>query len=159
MELERNWGPKRTVPGLHGSSNSKSTLHTKGTGAPSRIPSIRPENDVGPQKGTFIRKENDVKYNTNYGLSKERVNQAQGSPAWESQGPERVKNPPGNRGGGDSSGETSGNQKSSGEGGDPPRRNGKQGEGDDDPDPSDDCLLYTSPSPRDATLSRMPSSA
>ena len=24
---------------------------------------------------------------------------------------------------------------------------------------SDDCLLYTSPSPRDATLSRMPSSA
>ena len=26
-------------------------------------------------------------------------------------------------------------------------------------DPSSDCLLYTSPSPRDATLSRMPSSA
>ena len=26
-------------------------------------------------------------------------------------------------------------------------------------DPSKDCLLYTSPSPRDATLSRMPSSA
>ena len=26
-------------------------------------------------------------------------------------------------------------------------------------DPSCDCLLYTSPSPRDATLSRMPSSA
>ena len=26
-------------------------------------------------------------------------------------------------------------------------------------DPSDTCLLYTSPSPRDATLSRMPSSA
>ena len=26
-------------------------------------------------------------------------------------------------------------------------------------DESDDCLLYTSPSPRDATLSRMPSSA
>ena len=25
--------------------------------------------------------------------------------------------------------------------------------------PSDGCLLYTSPSPRDATLSRMPSSA
>ena len=24
---------------------------------------------------------------------------------------------------------------------------------------NDDCLLYTSPSPRDATLSRMPSSA
>ena len=26
-------------------------------------------------------------------------------------------------------------------------------------EPSEDCLLYTSPSPRDATLSRMPSSA
>ena len=31
-------------------------------------------------------------------------------------------------------------------------------EGDED-DESEDCLLYTSPSPRDATLSRMPSSA
>ena len=29
----------------------------------------------------------------------------------------------------------------------------------DDPEASDSCLLYTSPSPRDATLSRMPSSA
>ena len=29
----------------------------------------------------------------------------------------------------------------------------------DDRDVSDACLLYTSPSPRDATLSRMPSSA
>ena len=28
-----------------------------------------------------------------------------------------------------------------------------------DPDLQNDCLLYTSPSPRDATLSRMPSSA
>ena len=28
-----------------------------------------------------------------------------------------------------------------------------------DAEPSEDCLLYTSPSPRDATLSRMPSSA
>ena len=27
------------------------------------------------------------------------------------------------------------------------------------PSQSEDCLLYTSPSPRDATLSRMPSSA
>ena len=30
---------------------------------------------------------------------------------------------------------------------------------DDDDDDDNDCLLYTSPSPRDATLSRMPSSA
>ena len=29
----------------------------------------------------------------------------------------------------------------------------------DTPVPDDTCLLYTSPSPRDATLSRMPSSA
>ena len=28
-----------------------------------------------------------------------------------------------------------------------------------DPNEIEDCLLYTSPSPRDATLSRMPSSA
>ena len=30
---------------------------------------------------------------------------------------------------------------------------------DEDEDEDEDCLLYTSPSPRDATLSRMPSSA
>ena len=35
-----------------------------------------------------------------------------------------------------------------------------EGEGDqEEVDQTDSCLLYTSPSPRDATLSRMPSSA
>ena len=34
----------------------------------------------------------------------------------------------------------------------------KEDEGEEDKE-DDDCLLYTSPSPRDATLARMPSSA
>ena len=41
-------------------------------------------------------------------------------------------------------------------------KNMQDNDGDDDggdDDDGDDCLLYTSPSPRDATLSRMPSSA
>ena len=71
---------------------------------------------------------------------KERVTQVQGNDTHGSQGPVRVKNPPGNGGGGDSSGGTSGNQRFPGEGRGPPRRNGNQGGGggDDDPDPSDD---------------------
>ena len=40
--------------------------------------------------------------------------------------------------------------------GDPPGGDDPRG---DSPAPSEGCLLYTSPSPRDATLSRMPSSA
>ena len=35
----------------------------------------------------------------------------------------------------------------------------RRGGGEDDDEDDEDCLLYTSPSPRDATLSRMPSSA
>ena len=76
----------------------------------------------------------------NHGLTKERVTQIQGSDTRGSQGPVRVKNPPGNGGGGDSSGGTSGDQRFPGEGRGPPRRNGNQGGGggDDNPDPSDD---------------------
>ena len=51
-----------------------------------------------------------------------------------------MNNPPGNWGGGDSSGGTSGDQRFPGEGRDPPKGNGNQkgGGGDDDPDHSDD---------------------
>ena len=79
--------------------------------------------------------------NTNYGLSKQRVTQVQSSGTRGSQGLERIKNLPGNGGGGDSPGETSGEQRFTGEGRGPPRRSNNQaggGGGDDDPDPSDD---------------------
>ena len=109
-------------------------------GAPLFIPPIYLENNVRPQKGTSAKRENDLKGSTNYGLTKERVTQVQSSSTWGSQGPVRIKNPPGNGGGGDSSGGTSGDQRFPGEGRGPPRRNNNQaGEGgDDDPDPSDD---------------------
>ena len=34
MELERNWGPKRTVPSSHMDTTSDSTLPTRGSGRP-----------------------------------------------------------------------------------------------------------------------------
>ena len=134
MELECNWGSKQAVSSSHVGTTSESTLPTRGSGAPLFITPIHPENNVRPQKGTSIKRENDLKGSTNHGLTKERVTQVQGSGTRKSQGSVRVKNPLGNGGGGDSSGGTSG------EGRGPPRRNGNQrgGGGDDDPDPSDD---------------------
>ena len=110
MELERNWGSKRTVPSSHVDTTSESTLPARGSGAPLFIPPIHLENNVRPQKGTSAKRENDLKGSTNYGLTKERVTQVQSSGTRGSQGPVRIKNPPGNGGGGDSSGGTSGDQ-------------------------------------------------
>ena len=139
MELERNWSSKQIVPSSHVDTTSESTLPTRGSGAPLFIPPIHPENNVRPQKGTSIKRENDLKDSTNYGLTKERVTQVQSSGTRGSQGPVRVKHPPGNGGGGDSSRGMSGDQRFPGEGRGPPRRNNNQeGGGDDDPDPSDD---------------------
>ena len=141
MELEYNWGSKRTVPSSHiDTTTSDSTFPTREAGASLFITPLLPENNKRSQKGTSTKRANDLKGSTNYGLTKERVTQVQGSDTRGSQGPVRVKNPPGNGGGGDSSGGTSGNQRFPGEGRGPPRRNGNQGGGggDDDPDPSDD---------------------
>ena len=140
MELERLPSSKRPDPRSQIDTTSESTLPTRGSGAPLFITPILPENDVGQQRGTPTKRENDLKGSTNYGLTKERVTQIQGSGTWGSQGPFRVKNPPGNGGGGDSSGEACGDQRFPGEGRGPPGRNNNQigGGGDDDPDPGDD---------------------
>ena len=71
-------------------------------------------------------------------------------------GPVRVNNSPGNGGGGDSSGGTSGDQRFPGEGRGPPRRNGNQkgGGGDDDLDPSDDGDGDDSSSSTDTSVPR-----
>ena len=140
MELEHIRSPKRSVPSSHVDTTSDSTLPTRGAGAPLFITPIHLENNERPQKGTSTKKANDLKSSTNHGLTKERVTQVQASDTRGSQGPVRVKNPPGNGGGGDSSGETSGDQRFPGGGRGPPRRNGNQAGGgdDDDPDPSDD---------------------
>ena len=140
MELERNWGSKRAVPSSHVDTTSESTLPTRGSGAPLLITPIHPENNERPPKGTSTKRVNDLKGSTNYGLTKERVTQVQGSNTRKSQEPVRDRDPPGNGGGGDSSGGTGGNQRFLGEGRGPTRRNGNRegGGGDDDPDPSDD---------------------
>ena len=115
-------------------------MPTRRAGAPLFITPIQLEKNERSQKGISTKGANDLKGSTSYGLTKERVTQVQGSDTRGSQGPVRDRNPPGNRGGGDSSGGTSGNQGFPGEGRGLPRRNGNQrgGGGDDDPDPSDD---------------------
>ena len=139
MELECIQSPKQFVPSSHVDTTSDSTLPTKEAGASLFITPLLPENNKRSQKGTSTKRANDLKGSTNYGLTKERVTQVQGSDTWGSQVPGRVKNLLGNGGGGDSSGGTSGNQRFPGEGRGPPRRSGNQGGGgDDDPDPSDD---------------------
>ena len=140
MELEHIQSPRRSVPSSHVDTTSESTLPIRRAGAPLFITPIHPEKNEKPQKGISTKGANDLKGSTNYGLTKERVTQVQGSDTRGSQGPVRDRNPPGNRGGGDSSGGTSGNQGFPDEGRGPPKRNGNQGGGggDDDPDPSDD---------------------
>ena len=156
MELERIRSPKWSVPSSHVDTTSESTLPMRGAGAPLFITPIHPENNVRPQKGTSIKRENDLKGSTNHGLMKERVTQVQGNDTQGSQGPGRVNNPLGNGGGGDSSGGTSRDQRFPGEGRGPPRRNGNQrgGGGDDDPDPSDDRDGDDSSSSTDSSASR-----
>ena len=156
MELECNWGFKRTVPSSHVDTTSDSTLPPRETRASLFITPIHPENNERSQKGTSPKRANDLKCSTNYGLTKERVTQVQGSDTRGSQVPVRVKNPPGNGGGGDSSGGTGGNQRFPGEGRGPPRRNGNQGGGggDDDPDPSDDRNEGDSSSSTDSSTPR-----
>ena len=111
MELERIPSSKWPDPRSPMDTTSESTLPTRGLGAPLFITPILPENDVGPQKGTSAKRENDLKGSTNYGLTKERVTQVQSSGTRGSQGPVRIKNPLGNGGGGDSSGGNSGDQR------------------------------------------------
>ena len=116
MELEHIRSSKQSVRSSHVDTSSDSTQDKRGAGAPLFITPIHPENNVKPQKGTSIKRENDLKGNTNHKLVRERVTQVQGNETRGSQGPGRVNNPPGNGGGGDSSGGTSGDQKFPGEG-------------------------------------------
>ena len=156
MELECIQSPKQFVPSSHIHTTSDSTLSTRGAGASLFITPIFPENNKRSQKETTTKRANDLKGSTNYGLTKERVTQVQGSDTRESRGPVRVKDPPENGDGGDSSGGTSGNQRFPGEGRGPPRRNGNQGGGggDDDPDPNDDRNEGESSSSTDSSAPR-----
>ena len=139
MELEHKWGSERIVPSAYVDSTSESTLPTRGSGAPLFISLILPENNEGPQKGTYVKRENDLKGSTSRGLVKGKAAQIKDSETQGDQRPGRRNISSGNGGGGDSSGGSSRDQRFPGEGRGPPRINGGQGGGgDDDPDPSDD---------------------
>ena len=140
MELERTRSSKQSVLSSHIDTSSESSQPKRGAGAPLFITPIHPKNNVKPQKGTSIKEEDNLRGSTNHRLAKQRVTQVQGKGTQESQRLDRVNIPPGNGGGGDPSGGTSGDQRFPGEGRGPPKRNGHQKGrgGDDDPDPSDD---------------------
>ena len=140
MELEHKWGSEQIVPSAYVDSTSESTLPTRGSGAPLFISPILPENNEGLQKGTYVKRENDLKGSTSCALVKGRAAQIKDRETQEGQRPGRRNILSGNGGGGDSSGGSSGDQGFPGEGRGPPRGNNNQGGGggDDDPDPSDD---------------------
>ena len=140
MELEHKWGSEQIVPSAYVDSTSESTFPTRGSGAPLFISPILPENNEGLQKGTYVKRENDLKGSTSHALVKGRAAQIKDRETQEGQRPGRRNILSGNGGGGDSCGGSSGDQGFPGEGRGPPRGNNNQGGGggDDDPDPSDD---------------------
>ena len=86
MELERIQSPRRSVPSSHVDTTSESTLPTRRAGAPLFITPIQPEKNERPQEGISTKGANDLQGSTNYGLTKERVTQVQGSDTREVKG-------------------------------------------------------------------------
>ena len=72
MELERPRNTKQSTLGSHVDASSESTLPERRAGAPLFITPIHPENNVRPQKGTSIKRENDFKGSNNYRLAKKK---------------------------------------------------------------------------------------
>ena len=122
MELEHIPSPKWPDPRSQIDTTSESTLPTRGSGAPLFITPILPEGDVGQQKGTSPKKENNLKGSARYGLTKERVTQMQGNQIQGGQGSVRVPKLPGNGGGGDSSGGSNRDQRPPGKERGPPQK-------------------------------------
>ena len=120
MKPENIKSSEQSILSSHVDTSSESTQAKKGVKAPLLITPKLLGSDIEQQKRIPIK--------------------GQSSGSQGNQGLSRVGNPPGNRGGGDSSGGTGGDQRFPGEGRGPPRRNGNQrgGRGDDDLDPSDD---------------------
>ena len=83
----------------------------------------------GNERGSLLKEKVNPKDSDHHYLVRERVIQGQNSGSQGNQGPNGVNNPPGNRGGGDSSGGTSEGKRFPGKGGGPPRRNGNQRRG------------------------------
>ena len=140
MELECIRDSKQTVLSSHIDTFGENTQVKRRVEAPLLTTPKHLGNNIRQQKGIPIKRENDLRNSNNYRLAKERGTQEQSNESRRNQDPNKMNNPPGNRGGGDSSGGTSGDQGFPGERRGPPRRNGHQRGrgGDDDPDPSDD---------------------
>ena len=128
MELEHKWGSERIVPSSYVDSMSESTLPTRRSGAPLFISPILLVDHERPQKGTYVKRENDVKGSPSHGLVKETVPHIKGNETQGGQRPVRENISSGNGDGGDSSWGSSGDQGFPGEGRGPPKRNGNQGE-------------------------------
>ena len=130
---------KQSILSSHIDASSESTQAKIGVVAPLLTTPKHLGNNIEQRKGIPIKRENYLKDSNNHRLARERDTQGMSNKSQRNQGPSRVNNPPGNGGGRDSSGGTSGDQRFPGEGRGPPRRNGNQrGGGGDDPDPSDD---------------------
>ena len=99
--IQSSW---QSILSSHTDVSSESTQTKRGVEAPLLITLKHPGNNKGQRKGIPIKGENDPKDSNNHSLAKERVTQGQSNESRGNQGPSRVNDPPGNGGGGDSSG-------------------------------------------------------
>ena len=140
MELEHIRSSRQPIPSSHVNTFSENTQVKRRVEAPLLKTPKHLGNNTNQKKGIPIKGESDLRNSNNHGLVRERGTQEWSNESRGNQDPNRMNNPSGNGGGGDSSGGTSGDQRFPGEGRGRPRRSGNQrgGGGDDDPDPSDD---------------------
>ena len=102
MKPENVQGSKQSILSSHMDTSSESTQVKRGVEAPLLITPKHLGNNIEQQKGIPIKGKNDLKDSNNHRLARERVTQKQSNESRGNQGPSRVKNPPGNGGGGDS---------------------------------------------------------
>ena len=110
MKPENIQSSKQSILSSHIDTSSESTEAKRGVEAPLLTTPKHLGNNIEQQKGIPIKRENDLKDSANHRLARERVTQGQSNESRGNQGQSRVNNLPGNGGGGDSSGGTSGDQ-------------------------------------------------
>ena len=95
---------EQSILSSHTEASSKNIQAKRGIEVPLLITPIHLGNNDEQQKGIPIKGESNPKDSDDHNLAKERVTQGQNSGTRGNQGPNGVNNPPGNGGGGDSSG-------------------------------------------------------
>ena len=108
MELEHIRSSRQPLTSSHVDTFSENTQVKRRVEAPLLITPKHLGNNTNQQKGIPTKGESDLRNSNNHGLVRERGTQERGNESRRNQDPNRMNNPPGNGGGGDSSRGTSG---------------------------------------------------